>query len=1030
MPKPGRLNLVSARDPLEGDDFEEEVLRDTDEYNRLQSEKNLGTKSKQRAPRKRKTEDPRSSYWQDANSSDLESSSDLEPRHRKRDNNRELQYEGQVLLPFNPLERMAALDPEEPLIESPTRICSVTENITESFSVQSPVAEATPPFSGSTERNQPGSEVDDEETGQDYDYEDEIVIVPDMDQIVGASSVSALEANTLNETHALDQEDGCYSEDEMFADTSTQSQPQAIPRPNVVPESRPSFRMPFDPSLDHPLILDSAEPDIQVPASINRYLKVYQRQGAEFLFRKYRQGTGAILGDDMGLGKTIQVIAFLSAIMRKSGTVDDYRRRKSLIRRGGRDIPPKFWPTAMIVCPKFLLKNWQRELDTWGFFETASWLSDNWKDTQSSFLRGYLDIVLISYETARIHIETIKAMPISVVIADEAHRLKEPRAAVSLALKKIQHAQCFALTGTLIQNRIDEMWSVLDFVQRGNAGTIREWREFAVNPIKMGHRREGTAKEVVEAIQRLGIMVTKVLPRFYLRRDKRLIANELPIKKDLVVFCPLGDNQVVAYKELIASDDVQFILRRNDPCGCGSDLARMHCCHPANAADEPVKFLILKYINALVKVSNHLALLYQAKDDASSSRDVNKGLFRICMGVDYNPRQHSAIAAALDPSNCGKWPLLSTMLREWREEDADNKVLIFSNSVRLLKMVAEFISTSLSYSFDILTGEVDTNTRMDMVDRFQDPKQDLYILLISTMAGGVGLNLTAANKVVIFDPAWNPANDLQAMDRAFRIGQKRTVDVYRLIGLGTLEELMYERQVHKQQRARQLNEGTFERRIHQGYDGARGKADQGELFGTHNIFKFDPRGFMKGNLERVMLAEDQFVQDMVETRYEEEDELEESELEDDDGGSQMRNARRARDLRKAAQTARERQEKKAVLANVLGEESHDPRVEEDSMLKRLGVHSHVHNEAFKDSPQERRIFEIGLQLLQTNPELAKKTKANELGKISKSAFRAPGIARSTSTKRQDADEEPWSGRFETVKRRKGKSKPTLAELSD
>ncbi|KAK1925843.1 P-loop containing nucleoside triphosphate hydrolase protein [Papiliotrema laurentii] len=977
---------------------------------------------------------------------------------KARASNDNMIYEGQVVLPFNPLYVLAGLTVSEPkdkrkLIPSGPGLKGRDSRSSSPPHVQSLSDRGVKLEKGdenewvSTKAIGREQAIEAEHSEEEFyeDSEDDEVLLPstsvELQQAVYQDSASAQQ-----DVEGLDFVDdaGVYSEDEMFAaadlrEDLVEARETPFSLNEDVPIVKPNFLgNKYEEQTGEPLRLGAGESDVSIPAPLNRYLKSYQREGVRFFYQKYAEGRGAILGDDMGLGKTIQVIAFLSAIMRKTGTSTDYQRRKKTIRSSGMDIKPKHWPTALIVCPKFLIRNWERELQTWGYFEVEVWQTESWIATKNTFLRGYLDIILVSYETARISVEQLKDLPFSVVIADEAHRLKEPKAAITLAMKKLQCPSCFALSGTIVQNRLDEMWSILDFVDRGWAGTLKQWRDFVVNPIKKGHRYEGTVQEVVTAVMRLGVMHEKVLPHFYLRRDKRLIANELPDKRDLVVFCPLASKQIAAYRRFIASDDVQFILRRNEPCQFGSGWTRSKCHHGKTPEGDTLRDVLLKSINALSKISNHLGLLYHGRDDTQHTREVNDRIFKQCMGETYDGKRQNVAEAALDPGNCGKWKLLADFLKQWRDEAGDNKVLIFSNSVRLLKMVAEFISSdctsnrfqahsTVSYPFEILTGEVSIDDRMAMVDRFQDPNQDQYILLISTMAGGVGLNLTAANKVVIFDPAWNPANDLQAMDRAFRIGQKRTVDVYRLIGQGTLEELMYERQIQKQQRSRQLNEGTFESRIHQGIDRGRTVEEQGELFGTQNIFKFDPQGFVPGRLERVRQAEDKFVQDLIDAEYGEDEDMEDEVF--DDFGKRMREDRRLRDRAKAQEAALRRRNDNLVMQTVLGYDEDGKTRKEDDMLRSFGINSQIHDTAFRDSPEERAIFEIGLKLLKSNPEIAAKLKANDLGKLGRSKTRPKQqTAASKLRKPTDPVEEPWRERI-AQNRRKDRV-AMLAELSD
>ncbi|KIR53088.1 DNA dependent ATPase [Cryptococcus gattii Ru294] len=810
-----------------------------------------------------------------------------------------------------------------------------------------------------------------------------------------------------------------------------------------IPSCKPNFPVDNQQVSANPFVLDQGTKDIRIPASINRFLREYQRAGAKFLYDAYKQGRGAVLGDDMGLGKTVQIISFLSAIMRKTGTYLDHQRRKRTIREGVMDMSPRHWPTALIICPKSLISNW-------GYFEYAVWKSDNWRDVQQKFIHGYLD--LISYDVARLDIQHIKDLPLSTVIVDEAHRLKEPMSQTTLALKSIQCQVCFALTGTLVQNRIDEMWSVLDFVNRGWAGTYRQWKEFAVSPIKKGHQVEGTAAEVVRAIMTIGVMTQRILPHFYLRRDKKLIAHELPEKKDLVVFCPLASRQIVAYRALIESDDVVNIQARNRPCPCGSGKRAILCCEEKEQNNN-MKEILFQYLSALRKVANHFGLLYDHKDDNQHTRMINRKLFKICTGHEPASRSDYTLEEALDPENCGKWDLLKKLLIQWRNEPVKNKVLIFSTSVRLLKIISRFISTSPSLSgfeFDALTGEASAVERQEMIDRFQDREKDHFIMLISTRAGGVGLNLTAANKVVIFDPSWT-------MDRAFRIGQKRTVEVYRLIGQGTIEELIYERQVQKQQSARQLNNGTLEPRIYQGYDRATNVKDQAELFGVHNLFHFDPNGFAPANLG-VHVAKDNFLDEPTRSA-EDEGEVDEADQDEDiklgiragssRTSSQSQRHREGREKDKDKRKESEQLEETADMVQSLLEDAPTPPqgLKEIDILTELGFSSLLHENVFGDSAEEREIFEKGLKILEKNPMLAKSIKANSLTKTQRRTARKPAMAFGpglgpTTRARREMKKEGKRGhlmeeghRKERIeirreKRQKGESSKNLVELSD
>jgi len=176
--------------------------------------------------------------------------------------------------------------------------------------------------------------------------------------------------------------------------------------------------------------------------------------------------------------------------------------------------------------------------------------------------------------------------------------------------------------------------------------------------------------------------------------------------------------------------------------------------------------------------------------------------------------------------------VLKKLLAFWYENQ--DKVLIFSYSVKLLTMLHHLLGTS-SYNVAYLDGHLSLDARQEVVDSFNsDPT--IFIFLISTRAGGVGLNITSANKVVIFDPSWNPSHDLQAQDRSYRIGQTRDVEVYRLICAGTIEEIVYARQIYKQQQSNIGYQASFERRYFRGVQNDPSR--RGELFGVTNLFSF------------------------------------------------------------------------------------------------------------------------------------------------------------------------------------------------
>ncbi|KAG9049900.1 hypothetical protein FS837_008662 [Tulasnella sp. UAMH 9824] len=421
---------------------------------------------------------------------------------------------------------------------------------------------------------------------------------------------------------------------------------------------RPAFKPSVDQQLKGPLVLglDNEGREISVPRCVAMYLRPYQEDGVRFFWERYKEGRGGILAvlHKNPRGKTIQVISFLSAIFRKRGNILDSKRRYEWVNQfldeNSRNSLPSansIWPTCLIIAPKTVVGNWEREL----------------------------------------------------------------------------------ATGTMIQNSYREMWPLLNWSNPTRVGTEKDWNRFIVRPMQEGQSKDASGKEVAESRELARRFVENLLPKFFLRRTKDLIKDQLPQKVDKVVFCPLTKTQTEVYERFLATDDVQLMLRKG----------------PDDSPD---------------RVARNKALMKVAFPSGGA------GTYATALG---------------NKELCGKWEVLERLLRLWKSEKQEkNKVLIFSKSVKLLEFLSLWLEAS-GFTFRQLDGKVKQEDRFKLIDDFNlDP--DVFIFLISTLTGGTGLNLVASNKA-------NPAHDLQAMDRAYRFGQQRDVSVFRLLGAGSLEEL-------------------------------------------------------------------------------------------------------------------------------------------------------------------------------------------------------------------------------------------------
>ncbi|NXY13162.1 ER6L2 protein, partial [Atrichornis clamosus] len=606
-----------------------------------------------------------------------------------------------------------------------------------------------------------------------------------------------------------------------------------------------------------------------IPYTINRYLRDYQREGAQFLYRHYANKRGCILGDDMGLGKTIQVISFLAAVLHKKGTREDIENNmpEFLLRtvKKGSDCNPK--KTFLIVAPLSVLYNWKDELDTWGYFKVSVLHGSKKDDDMNRIKQGKYEVALTTYEILRLYLDEFNSIEWSAVIVDEAHRIKNPKAQITQTLKSLKCSVRIGLTGTILQNNMKELWCVMDWAVPGLLGSRVHFKKKFSDPVEHGQRHTATKRELatghdpVEHGQRhtatkrelatgrkAMVKLARKMSAWFLRRTKALISDQLPKKEDRMVFCSLTEFQKAVYQAVLETDDVTLVLQAGEPCSCNSGRKRKNCCYKVNAHGETIKSLRFSYLTILQKVANHAALLQT--DNTTKQQEAH--IKRVCSQVfssfpDFvQLSKDAAFETISDPKYSGKMKVLQQLLNHFRKNK--DKVLLFSFSTKLLDVLEQYCMAS-GLDYRRLDGNTKSEDRMRIVREFNSI-QEINICLVSTMAGGLGLNFVGANVVILFDPTWNPANDLQAIDRAYRIGQYRAVKVFRLISLGTVEEMMYLRQVYKQQLHCAVIGTENAKRYFEAVQGS--KQHQGELFGIHNLFKLRTHGscLTKDILER------------------------------------------------------------------------------------------------------------------------------------------------------------------------------------
>ncbi|HYF50060.1 MAG TPA: DEAD/DEAH box helicase [Planctomycetota bacterium] len=472
---------------------------------------------------------------------------------------------------------------------------------------------------------------------------------------------------------------------------------------------------------------------ITLPKGFALTLRPYQQQGFEWLVFLARYGLNGILADDMGLGKTAQTIALLTQMKDESGAQPN-----------------------LIVTPTSLVDNWKNEITK--FSPTLKVMvyrgSPGRRDRLRQEIAQY-DVVLGTYATVRNDATLMNQIDWRHVILDEAHFIKNSAAATTKAIKTIPARHRLALTGTPIQNRLTELWSLFDFLMPEFLGRQMRFRETYEDPIaKMQSGRAESQDEHKTGEEALERLKERIRP-FVLRRLKTDVASELPPKIENDIFCNLSPEQVGLYKSFGDSAEAKEAV--NELVSKGADRA---CT------------AILAALMSLRKICNHADLMLLPKNEG---------------------RQHFKEPLPGYEARSGKLEALGELLQQCRE--GGHRALIFCQLTTMLDLLGHYLK-GLGMNYLRLDGETPSSMRQELVNRFNNDT-GLDAFLISTRAGGTGLNLTGADTVIFYDHDWNPANDSQAQDRAYRIGQKRTVNVYRLICKGTLEEKILRRQALK-----------------------------------------------------------------------------------------------------------------------------------------------------------------------------------------------------------------------------------------
>ena len=625
--------------------------------------------------------------------------------------------------------------------------------------------------------------IDYDEINSDYDDDEDDYIYDDIDDAIGTKSKKKTSKKITSKTSSSQIDDGNerYYQQRLSKWVNERStlrkkhNPEYIDNPLVDEWYKP-----------HPTVKDAVlHKKFKLPGDIFPSLFDYQKTCVQWLSELHSQSTGGIIGDEMGLGKTVQMISFLAGL--------HYSKELS--------------GPILIVCPATVLKQWCDEFHRWWppfraviLHSIGEGMNDKKKTKGKSKKRGIDDdddfsdfddlsdfeeeyceksnnnvktltktkdnkkvrdlvnnivknghVIITTYAGVRIYAQYLLPINWGYVVLDEGHKIRNPDSFITITCKQLKTPNRIILSGTPIQNNLIELWSLFDFIYPGRLGTLPIFqRQFCI-PINLGGYANATNVQV-QAGYKCAVILKDLVTPYLLRRLKSDVARDLPKKTEMVLFCKLTTEQRTLYQKFIDSNDLKKILSGKRNALFGIDILRKICNHP-NLVDLSLKG---KKITTLPKLEELT-------------------------------------------SKSGKLQVVIALLELWTTEK--RKILIFTQTKQMLNILEQMLQIinqdSIKYNYMRMDGSTPIIRRQELVDEFNnDPKFNVFLL--TTKVGGLGVNLTGASRVIIFDPDWNPSTDMQARERAWRLGQKQDVSIYRLIMAGSIEEKIYHRQIFKQ----------------------------------------------------------------------------------------------------------------------------------------------------------------------------------------------------------------------------------------
>ncbi len=536
----------------------------------------------------------------------------------------------------------------------------------------------------------------------------------------------------------------------------------------------------------------------EVPASINQYLMKFQQEGIKFLYQNYSNKKGAILADDMGLGKTVMVMGLLAAILKKKGTKEDKCVKVSQ--------KPK---NTLIVAPAGFLSTWDSHLEDWGHFRYMRLNTKNCEDLIPQLLTGDIEVATMSYcaleSLGNRDSRRFCGIQWHVIVFDEFHKLKNYKSGRSQAAMRMNRDVAFGLTGTPIQNNLKELWWLMEICNPGGLPDKKFFVDYYERPILKGMSILATETNTTlrqERMMELKSIVNSVMLRRCKSGDRGVLSDKLGCKTEHVVFCELSELQRDIYKTIICLPEFETLsFSQEHPChACKEKRKSKFCCYgapwarnadgtvikPRRIADNAILYwikhdtngaspcrkcpecMLFSCIDKLLKVANHPALLqwdetrkgdndekdkeYAVKKFAGVAfpkhvKDIMAGEESGCQAYGIRSQKFDELRRT---DICGKMRTLLKLLEQFWTALPRQKVLIFSQWTSMLSIIEKIVMAN-GYPYLRLDGSISQYERTRMCKSFNEDSVESpsFVFLVSTKAGGVGLNLTGATKVCI-----------------------------------------------------------------------------------------------------------------------------------------------------------------------------------------------------------------------------------------------------------------------------------------